>query len=153
MKARILNNKFQGIYTNDFIQYNLQNFINGQLVSEWQLTEVLPSEELIKPMWNGTEWIEGATAEEIAEANRPIVPEVVSRRQFKIALAVLGYQESDIFNGIERLPEPNKTIARISYLESVTFERYSSDLIFVATNFLGLSSDQIDEVFLTANTF
>ena len=94
-----------------------------------------------------------ATPEEIAEANKPIVPEVVSRRQFKIALAVLGYQESDIFNGIEQLPEPNKTIARISYTESGTFERYSSDLIFVATNFLGLSSEQIDEVFLTAINF
>jgi len=98
-------------------------------------------------------WIEGATPEEIAEANKPKVPEVVSRRQFKIALAVLGYQESDIFNGIEQLPEPNKTIARISYTESGTFERYSSDLIFVATNFLELSSEQIDEVFLTAINF
>ena len=107
----------------------------------------------IDAFWNGSEWIEGATPEEIAEANKPIVPEVVSRRQFKIALAVLGYNENDILNGIEQLPEPNKTIARISYIESLTFERYSSDLIFVATNFLGLTNEQIDEVFLTAITF
>ena len=73
MKARILNNEFQGIYTEDFIQENQYNVINGQLVSEWQLTEVLPSETLIKPTWNGAEWIEGATPEEIAEANKPIV--------------------------------------------------------------------------------
>lgn len=69
MKARILNNEFKGIYTNDFILNNLDNLdnlINGQLVSEWQLTEVLPSMELKKPIWNGAEWIEGATPEEIA---------------------------------------------------------------------------------------
>jgi hypothetical protein len=107
----------------------------------------------VKPIWNGTEMIETATAEEIAEANKPIVPEVVSRRQFKIALAVLGYNENNILEGINQLPEPNKTIARISYTESGTFERYSSDLIFVATNFLDLSSEQIDEVFLTAINF
>lgn len=67
MKARILNNEFQGVYTDDFILNNLDNLINGQLVSEWQLTEILPSMELKKPIWNNSEWIEGATPEEIAE--------------------------------------------------------------------------------------
>jgi hypothetical protein len=67
MKARILNNKFQGVYTNIFIIDNWDKVINGQLVSEWQLTEVLPSENLLKPTWNGSEWIEGETPEEIAE--------------------------------------------------------------------------------------
>lgn len=67
MIARILNNEFKGLYTNDFLIKNLDKVINGQLVSEWQLTEVLPNENLIKPIWNGTEWIEGATPEEIAE--------------------------------------------------------------------------------------
>ena len=39
------------------------------------------------------------TPEEIAEANKPIVPQVISRRQFKLALAFLGYNENDILNG------------------------------------------------------
>ena len=94
-----------------------------------------------------------ATQEEIEEANKPKVPEVVSRRQFKIALAVLGYEENNILNGINQLPEPNKTIARISYTESGTFERNSDDLNFVAKTFLNLTDEQIDEVFLTAITF
>lgn len=67
MLSRILNNEFQGIYTSDFIEQNQDKIINGQLVSEWQLTEVLPNLELKKPIWNGSEWIEGATPEEIAE--------------------------------------------------------------------------------------
>ena len=94
-----------------------------------------------------------ATEEEIIEANKPIIPEIVSRRQFKIALAVLGYEENNILNGINQLPEPNKTIARISYTESGTFERNSDDLNFVAKTFLNLTDEQIDEVFLTAITF
>jgi hypothetical protein len=67
MKARILNNELTGIYTNDFISKNLDKVINGQLVSEWELTEILPSENLLKPLWKGTTWIEGATPEEITE--------------------------------------------------------------------------------------
>lgn len=67
MKAIILNNEFQGIYTNDFIEQNQDKIINGQLVSEWQLTEVLPNENLLKPIWSGSEWIEGATPEQISQ--------------------------------------------------------------------------------------
>lgn len=68
MKARILSNNLHGgNYTNDFFIKNWEKSINGQLVSEWQITKVLPNENLYKPFWNGTEWIEGATLEEVAE--------------------------------------------------------------------------------------
>ena len=85
---------------------------------DWILieTDLIPNDLLHIKHWNGSQWVEGATPEEIAELNKPKVPEVVSRRQFKIALAVLGYNENDILNGIEQLSEPNKTIARISFL-------------------------------------
>jgi len=67
MKVRIVNNEPSGIYTDDFLIKNSNKIINGQLVSDWQLTEILPNENLLKPIWNGSEWIEGATPEEIAE--------------------------------------------------------------------------------------
>lgn len=70
MKARILNNEFNGIYTDEFILKNSDKIINGQLVSEWQLTEVLPTEEernYIKLMFDGESYYEGATPEEISE--------------------------------------------------------------------------------------
>jgi hypothetical protein len=81
------------------------------------------------------------------------VPQVISRRQFKLALAFLGYNENDILNGIDQLPEPNKTFARISYIESGTFERFSDDLIYVGKNFLNMTDEQIDEVFIRGNNF
>jgi len=93
------------------------------------------------------------TAEEIAEKNKILVPQIISRRQFKIALAVLGYNESKILTGVDTLPEPNRTIARISYTECGTFERYSQDLIFVGKTFLQLTDEQIDEVFITGNNY
>ena len=70
MLSRILNNEFQGIYTPDFIEQNKDKIINGQLVSEWQLTEVLPTEQekaYLKLMFDGSQYYEGATPEEIAE--------------------------------------------------------------------------------------
>ena len=83
----------------------------------------------------------------------PEVPELITRRQFKIALAVLGKNEQDILNGINQLPEPNKTIAMISYTEAGTFERNNPELIFVAKTFLQMTDDQIDEVFIIGNNY
>ena len=83
----------------------------------------------------------------------PEVPELITRRQFKIALAVLGKNEQDILNGINQLPEPNKTIAMISYTEAGTFERNNPELIFVAKTFLQMTDEQIDEVFIVGNNY
>ena len=83
----------------------------------------------------------------------PEAPELITRRQFKIALAVLGKNEQDILNGISQLPEPNKTIAMISYTEAGTFERNNPELIFVAKTFLQMTDDQIDEVFIIGNNY
>ncbi|CAB4148783.1 hypothetical protein UFOVP532_29 [uncultured Caudovirales phage] len=71
MKARILNTEFKGIYTDEFIQDNLSNIINGQLVSEWEITEILPTELELKFLnlkFDGLVYFEGATIEEIQEA-------------------------------------------------------------------------------------
>jgi hypothetical protein len=102
---------------------------------------------------NPTTVIEGATQEEIEEANKPIVPEVITRRQFKIALAVLGKNENDILNGISQLPEPTRTIALISYTEAGTFERSNPELIFVGKTFLQMTDEQIDNVFVIGSQY
>lgn len=129
------------------------NFSFDKVPSNRVVVDVFYSGGFTSPFWDGIKWIEGATEDEILEANKPIIPEIVSRRQFKIALAILGYNEENILNGINQLTEPNRTIARISYTESGTFERSAQDLIFVAKTFLSMSDEQIDEVFLTAISF
>jgi hypothetical protein len=155
MKARIVNNKLSGIYTNDFLIQNKDKVINGQLVSEWQLTEVLPSEGLLKPTWNGTEWIEGATAEEIEQANKPIVPETISAMRLKLQLFDLGITDQDVFDDIDSIPESmfsteDKEKAKIKYKTATQFERTNGELNFVAT-MEGLSQEQLDQIFINGN--
>ena len=81
------------------------------------------------------------------------VPQVITRRQFKIALAVLGKNENDILNGINQLPEPTRTIATISYTEAGTFERTNPELIFVGKTFLQMTDEQIDNVFVIGSQY
>jgi hypothetical protein len=138
---------------------NINGFYVGFGGSKTELQEgqseapFAPPIDLIKPKWNGSEWIEGATPEDLLEYQRLLIPQVITRRQFKIALAVLGKNETDILNGINQLPEPTQTIARISYTEAGTFERFNPELIFVATNFLQMTESDIDEIFIIGNQY
>lgn len=70
MLLKIKNNKPDGIFSQDFINDNFKNVINGELVSDWILTNIFPNENFINPIWNGTAFVEGATPEEIAEVNK-----------------------------------------------------------------------------------
>jgi hypothetical protein len=128
---------------------NYQTNENEILVNE------LVTENFVSAFYNfeTKDFYEGATPEEILEANKPIVPEVITRRQFKIALAVLGKNENDILNGINQLPEPTRTIALISYTEAGTFERSNPELIFVGKTFLQMTDEQIDNVFTIGSQY
>jgi hypothetical protein len=116
-------------------------------------TEVPIVGNFIKFKFDGNAWIEGASAEEIAEYQKSLVPQIITRRQFKIALAILGKNEQDILNGINQLPEPTKTIALISYTEAGTFERSNPELIFVGKTFLQMTDEQIDNVFTIGSQY
>jgi hypothetical protein len=122
--------------------------------TEIGIDEIL-TEFFIVPYFNQEtgEFYEGATQEEIAEYQKSLVPQVITRRQFKIALAILGKNENDILNGINQLPEPTKTIALISYTEAGTFERTNPELIFVGKTFLQMTDEQIDNVFVVGNQY
>ena len=150
MLSRIVNNKFEGFYTNDFIEQNQDKIIDGQLVSEWQLTEVLPNENLINPKWNGTEWIEGATPEEIAEANKPKVPESISQMKLRKQLILSGISIASIDALIQSLPQPNRDLIYTMWEYAVVFDRSNPELIGLA-QMLGLTSEQLDEIFINGN--
>jgi hypothetical protein len=109
--------------------------------------------DFIKFKFDGNAWVEGATQEEIAEYQKSLVPQIITRRQFKIALAVLGKNENDILNGINQLSEPTRTIALISYTEAGTFERSNPELIFVGKTFLQMTDEQIDNIFIVGSQY
>jgi hypothetical protein len=115
----------------------------------------LVTENFVSAFYNfeTKDFYEGASEEEIAEYQKSLVPQIITRRQFKIALAVLGKNENDILNGISQLPEPTRTIATISYTEAGTFERSNPELIFVGKTFLQMTDEQIDNIFVIGSQY
>lgn len=59
MKARILENNRCILYTQEFLDFKVNE------ITDWNLTDILPSSNLLIPIWNGSEWIEGITDEEL----------------------------------------------------------------------------------------
>lgn len=80
-----------------------------------------------------------------------IVPVSVSPRQFRIALVLSGISLSSIEAIIDSLPPPNKEIALIAWEYSVEFQR-DNPLINQLALLLGVSSKQIDDIFILAST-
>lgn len=64
MKTRVIDSKYGGNYTDKWLKENKDNIINGVLVSEWE-TVILYDGNFLEPLFNGTEWVEGASQESI----------------------------------------------------------------------------------------
>ena len=95
------------------------------------------------------------TPEEIAEANKLIVPEEISAMRLKLQLFDMGITDQDIFDDIDSIPDfmfstADKEKAKIKYKTAVTFQRTNGELNFVAT-MEGLTQEQVDEIFINGN--
>ncbi|KGO89727.1 hypothetical protein [Flavobacterium suncheonense] len=147
--TRIIDNIPAQTYSAEWLEENADKIINGALVREWVLASQYTG-DFIKPKWNGTNYYESATPEEITEYNRKDVPQIVSQRQLRTQLALQGIPFSDIENAIQSLPEPDRKIAEIAWDYAVTFERYSPLLISLS-GMLGLSVTDVDNIFTNAS--
>ena len=102
----------------------------------------------------GVEYVE-ATPEEIAEANKPKVPEEISAMRLKLQLFDMGITDQNIFDDIDSIPDTmfstaEKEKAKIMYKTATSFERTDGKLNFVAT-MEGLTQEQVDEIFINGN--
>ena len=152
--TRIIDGKPFQSYTQDWIDDNQALEVNGELVSNWILAPEYTGVFFI-PKWNGREYYEAATPEEIAEANKPIIPEEISAMRLKLQLFDMGITDQDIFDDIDSIPDTmfsfaEKEKAKIMYKTAVTFERVNGELNFVAT-MKGLTQEQVDEIFINGN--
>lgn len=100
------------------------------------------------------EYVE-ATPEEIAEANKPIVPQTISAMRLKLQLFDMGITDQDIFEDIDSIPEvmfstADKEKAKIMYKTATSFERTDGKLNLVAT-MEGLTQEQVDAIFINEN--
>lgn len=75
----------------------------------------------------------------------------VTPRQMRIALVMSGISLSTIDVMIDTLPEPNKSVAKITWEYSVEFQRNNAILTSMAPA-LGLTSEQVDQLFALAAT-
>jgi hypothetical protein len=75
----------------------------------------------------------------------------VTPRQMRIALVMSGISLTTIDSMIDALPEPNKSVARITWEYSVEFQRNNPLLVSMAPA-LGLTSTQVDQLFALAAT-
>ncbi|MBC5835817.1 hypothetical protein G6N05_05405 [Flavobacterium sp. F372] len=151
MKVRIINfENFGGVYSDDFLLENENNVINGELVSEWTLTEILPNTQFKTPKWNGSNWYE-AYVEVI------VVPEEISRMKFKIQIRrstiysydiILTYMQNLAVTELFTQDDKDELIDRLE--DAVSFNRYHKDFINLA-NMLSVSDEIKDEIFIEGN--
>ena len=150
-KTRVIDNKPAQTYSLTWINDNLNNFINGALVSEWILADEY-SENFVSPIWNGTEFIEGATPEEIAEANKPKVPIQVKNMKFRLALIKSGIMPSSIDTAINQMPEGAMKENIFTLWNFADYlERNDMSLNYMAGQF-NITHEQLDNLFILANT-
>jgi len=98
-----------------------------------------------------------ATDEEIEEieirklnASSVLVPSQVTMRQARLALLNIG-RLGDVDSAIAALPSPQKEIAEIEWeFSSVVFR--DRPMINLIAQVLGISDEELDQLFITANT-
>jgi hypothetical protein len=84
--------------------------------------------------------------------NQPVTSiQSVTPRQMRIALVMSGISLDTIESIINSLPEPQKTVTRVTWEYSVEFQR-SNPLLNTMAPVLGLSKEQVDNLFALAST-
>jgi hypothetical protein len=80
------------------------------------------------------------------------VPTSVTPRQIRLALLTKNIPLASIDAAIDTLPEPDKSMTRVSWDYAVTIDR-KDPMIAGMGALLGLTDAQIDELFVLAETF
>lgn len=105
----------------------------------------------LRPNWTGWEWLDlpYAAPPPPPPPPGPPVPASVTRRQAKQALLQAGLLDS-VQPAIDAIPDATQRgLAQIEWDDSQEFERHRPMLIGLATA-IGLTSEQIDELFIAA---
>lgn len=112
--------------------------------------DAILTEFFVVPYFNQTTQVfyEGATQEEIDEANKPEVPSEVQLWRIRTILKVSG-METAIETELNNLQEPQKTAALYIWNYGTTVERYSQTVLLLQS-ILGLTDAQTDDIFIQA---
>lgn len=78
------------------------------------------------------------------------IPTQISAIKFLVQLELEGVTEANIVAIINTLPEPNRTIANVSFKRAAFFER-SNPLLLLVGQAYGFDSNKLDEIFINAD--
>ncbi len=106
-----------------------------------------PEEGFVKPQWNGSIWVEGATEEEIIEVR--VIPEQVPVWCIKVILHEMGLLTT-VEAALNQLEEPSKTRANYIWNFGNFILRDSLTVAFIG-QVLQKNKQEIDEIFINAN--
>ena len=135
-----------------YAQTSREDFAQKYLSEGCEEVSVLYNGNFIDPIWNGTEWIEGATPEEIIEANKPIVPIQIKNMKFRLALIKSGIMPSSIDSLITQMPEGAMKENIFTLWNFADYlERNDVSLNYMARQF-NITHEQLDNLFILANT-
>jgi len=119
-----------------------------------QVSEYNYNENFVTAKWNGSEWIEGATLEEIEAYQNSLVPKEIPRMKFIIQVYLsTGIKYEDIVLFIQNLnfDESQKYVILTRLRGCTHFERYSSDLLTIA-QLMGITEAQLNHIFINGNS-
>ncbi|ALN97134.1 hypothetical protein BOX09_gp22 [Flavobacterium phage Fpv1] len=143
MKAKInIDNSFGGIYTIDYIEKIEEN-------DKLNFTEILPSENIILPIWNKNKWEEKLSQEEIETINFEKGVLQISKRDLFIKLLDYNITEELIKNTIlenSNLTEKEKSILIIKLNNSNIFYKLDEDLLNLS-DLIGISKNNLTKIF------
>ena len=135
------------IFTSD--REDLIEFYTSQ---GYEVCPILYNGNFLNPIWNGSEFIESATPEEIAEANKPIVPIQVKNMKFRLALIKSGIMPSSIDTAINQMPEGAMKENIFTLWNFADYlERNDVSLNYMAGQF-NITHEQLDNLFILSDT-
>ena len=145
MKQFIFNNK-------PYSQTDRKSLIENYIALGCLEVPVLYNGNFVDPIWNGTTFMEGATPEEIAEANKPKVPIQVKNMKFRLALIKSGIMPSSIDSVITQMPEGAMKENIFTLWNFADYlERNDASLNYMAGQF-NITHEQLDNLFILSDT-
>ena len=135
-----------------YAQTAREDFAQKYLDESCEEVPVLYNGSFIDPIWNGTAFVEGATPEEIAEANKPKVPIQVKNMKFRLALIKSGIMPSSIDTSITQMPEGAMKENIFTLWNFADYlERNDVSLNYMAGQF-NITHEQLDNLFILSDT-
>jgi len=83
----------------------------------------------------------------------PLPPPPITRRQLRLWLVRHGYALAQVEAAIDKLPEPQRTEARIEWEDASFYDARNPLLVQLAREVLGLSGEALDAAFKEAAAY